>query len=231
LEYYLKVFLIPLGDDQTLFYAEAVPAVIENREVSRHRGALAWAEHQYFRFEKVLRESERGVGLKVRRVWEWLHRRTSPEEAILRTLRLAESVELYSPAEMTSQKAKESWSHYISAKRRKHTLWLIVDTIVSPSTLLLMPIPGPNVVGYWFVYRAFCHLLVLLGIRKAQYEIERTTVHQEKLLGELLNGRNEAKISDFSVKYGLKGLADFISRVDASPGDLSSDSVATTPSA
>jgi hypothetical protein len=227
----LKVFLIPLGDDRTLFYAEPVPAVVENREVSRHKGALAWAEHQYYKFEKVLRESERGIGLRVRRVWEWLHRRTSPDEAVLRTLRLAETVELYAPAEMASQKVKESWSHYISAKRRRHALWLIIDTIVSPLTLLLMPLPGPNVVGYWFVYRAFCHLLVLLGIRKAQDEIERTTVHHEEMLGELLSGRNEAKIIDLSVKYELKDLASFISRVTASPGDISSDSVATTPSA
>jgi hypothetical protein len=220
-----------LGDDRTLFYAEPVPTVVENREVSRHKGALAWAEHQYFKFEKVLRESERGIGLRVRRVWEWLHRRTSPDEAVLRTLRLADTVELYSPAEMTSQKAMESWSHHISAKRRRHTLWLIIDTIVTPLTLLLMPLPGPNVVGYWFVYRAFCHLLVLLGIRKARDEIERTTVHHEEMLDELLNGRNEAKISDLSVKYGLKDLAGFISRVAASPEGLSSDSVATTPSA
>jgi hypothetical protein len=229
LEYYLKVFLIPLGDDRILFYTEPVPTVIENREVSRHKGALAWAEHQYYKFEKVLRESERGIGLRVRQVWEWLHRRTSPDEAVLRTLRLAETIELFSPAEMTSQKAKESWSHYISAKRRSHTLWLIVDTIISPSTLLLMPLPGPNVVGYWFVYRAFCHILVLLGIRKARDEIERMTVHHEEMLGELLNGKNEGKISDLSVKYELRGLAGFISRVAASSGDLSSDSVAATP--
>jgi membrane protein implicated in regulation of membrane protease activity len=92
-------------------------------------------------------------------------------------------------------------------------------------------LPGPNVVGYWFVYRAFCHLLVLLGIRKARDEFERTTVHQEEMLGELLNGRNQAKISALSVKYGLIDLSGFISRVAASPEDLSSDSVATTPSA
>ncbi|MEJ7711591.1 MAG: hypothetical protein WKF84_17425 [Pyrinomonadaceae bacterium] len=38
---------------------------------------------------------------------------------------------------------------------------------MAPIPLVLAPVPGPNVIGYWFWYRAICHALALMGIRRA----------------------------------------------------------------
>ncbi len=41
------------------------------------------------------------------------------------------------------------------------------NAVVAPPALaLLWPLPGPNVIGYWFAYRAIHHALIVLGIRR-----------------------------------------------------------------
>jgi hypothetical protein len=42
------------------------------------------------------------------------------------------------------------------------------NAILAPFTWLLAILPGPNVVGYWFTYRAIHHALIVLGIRRVQ---------------------------------------------------------------
>jgi len=54
-----------------------------------------------------------------------------------------------------------------------------VNTVISPVTLILTPIPGPNLLGYWIAYRAFCHLLAVLGARGAEELIDSTTLNPE----------------------------------------------------
>jgi hypothetical protein len=40
--------------------------------------------------------------------------------------------------------------------------------LVAPLTVVLAPLPGPNLVGYWFVYRAVHHGLILTGLGRAR---------------------------------------------------------------
>ena len=37
-----------------------------------------------------------------------------------------------------------------------------------PVVAILAILPGPNLIGYWFTYRAIHHCLIVLGIRRAR---------------------------------------------------------------
>lgn len=209
----MKVYLLPLGDEECLFYSEG-PELMNEGEVSAPReGVRGWAERKYKSLQAVLTESESGVGLRVRRAWEWLQKRTAPDEPLLRSLRGARSIELLHPSSLSEDEVCEHWKCYLKSRKRRHTFWLVVNAVFSPVTVLLAPVPGPNVIGYWFVYRAVCHLLARLGIRRTLGgEIPTELVASSELDGTFA-AANDERIADVEASFGLKGLGAYLQRV------------------
>jgi hypothetical protein len=208
----LKVLVLQTKEDGLLFYGENSEARDGESEAPSRKGLITWVEQQYLKLERFLNQSERGLGLKLRRAWNWLHRFTGPDEAFLRSLRNQDQIELFYPQTLDPQFVLESWRRYISAKGRKHTVWLIVDTVISPVTLLLTPIPGPNLLGYWIAYRAFCHLLAVLGVRRAQDLVSSTTLIPEGLLDEFGATYSQSAVSRLAEEFEFSGLSDFLNR-------------------
>ncbi len=214
----MKIYWLNLDGEHPVFYSEPLPpteadeaaqsAVAEGGLRENLRG---WAIVRYKSLQKVLHESESGFGLRMRRAWEWLQNQISPHEALPRSLRLATTIELYHPACVSEEKAKEAWAHYLTARWRYHLLWFTVNALVAPLTLLLMWFPGPNVIGYWFVYRAVCHALAMTGLRRAQRGGIETHFHSSEMLGETTLETNE-EITLLAAKLELKELEAFIKR-------------------
>jgi hypothetical protein len=158
-------------------------------EPSRHRdgedeaphgtGFRAWVHRTYHRFQDATERSESGVGRQTRRLFDWLRRFVSPDEPMLRRLRRAEEIRLHHPSTMAPDEARSAWDAYLSGRRRHHVLWFVVDLVVSALTIPLAVLPGPNVFGYWFVYRAACHALALLGIRRAKRQAAAISLHPQ----------------------------------------------------
>jgi hypothetical protein len=210
----LRVFLLRLEEDRILFYSEADEKLTEADKVaSPRRGVPGWVERKYLKLQKVLTESEEGIGLQVRRIWEWLHRHVGIDESILMSLRHGEKLELHYPADFSSQEALESWSRYLSHRYRKHLLWLIADGLMSPLTLLLAPFPGPNVIGYWLVYRSVCHLLAAIGIRNARKKSESLRLIQEPQLDGYWLAPDESRIKAVTAALNLHGLHEYLALV------------------
>ena len=69
---------------------------------------------------------------------------------------------------MPPETAERDWDAFLTSSRRRHWPWFVVNAVVSPLTVLLAPLPGPNLIGYWIAYRAVHHLLILIGIRKVR---------------------------------------------------------------
>jgi hypothetical protein len=217
----LKVYLLPVESEECLFYSEGPELTSEAEVAAPREGVRGWAERKYKSLQAVLTESESGVGLRVRRAWEWLQKRTSPDEPLLRSLRSAESIELVHPSSLNEEAARERWDCYLGSRSRRHTFWLIINSIFSPVTVLLAPLPGPNVIGYWFVYRAVCHLLARLGIRRARRdEIPTEFISSSELDGVFVVG-DEERIAGVEAGLGLKGLGDYLERVNAKRADES----------
>lgn len=211
----MNVYLLRTSTGQTVFYAngrkdgevEESPVESEGRQ-----GALRAVGRRYTAMQKLLKESERGVGLRMRRMWEWLDRRTSPDEGWLRALRTASHVELFYPADkFTEEEARTLWRKYLADRSRRHAFWFVMNFVIAPLTLVLALVPGPNLIGYWFTYRALCHVLVLLGIRSGKQSAAR--FEPSTMLSVPLGGGGDAEhMARIEQHFGLKDLGVYVHR-------------------
>lgn len=212
----MKIYLLSLDGGRCVFYSEGPEAVAETESVEPpRRGLRGWAERRYKSLQAILTESEKGVGLRVRRIWEWLQKRISPDEPVLRALRGVSTIVLHHPLTFTEEETRALWQGYLKGRQGLHMFWFIVNALVSPLTLLLAPLPGPNVIGYWFVYRAVCHLLARLGVRNARSQQVTTKFLSNGELDGSFDAKDDERIASLSSSFGFQGLDDFIKRITA----------------
>jgi hypothetical protein len=211
----VKIYLLSLEGGGCVFYSEGPETVAETETVAPRRGMRGWAERRYKSLQAILTESEKGVGLRVRRIWEWLQKRIPPDEPALRALRGVSAVVLHHPLTFTEEETHALWQAYLKSRQGRHMFWFVVNALVSPLTLLLAPLPGPNVIGYWFVYRSTCHLLARLGARNARSEQVTTAFLSNGELDGSFGAKDDERIASLSSSFGLQGLADFIKRINA----------------
>jgi Mitochondrial K+-H+ exchange-related len=238
----VKVFLLPLDGGRRVFYAEGRDAAPAQEAAAPKGGLRGWLERMSHRggaagpdagkgngdaaVDEALNASWNeagpeaptgGVVGRLRQAWDWLHRRLAPDEAMLKRLGRATRIKLYHPASMDSSEIQRTWREYLARRRRRHWFWLVVTLLVAPLTVVLTVVPGPNVIGYWFVYRAVCHLRVVLGTRRALGDRVATSVHPTPALEPapgLAEGRWVARIAR---RFRLRGLGEFLDRVAAEP--------------
>ena len=211
----MKIYLLSLDGGRCVFYSEGPEAVAEAETVVPRRGLSGWFERKYKSLQLTLNESEKGVGLRMRRAWEWLQKRISPDEPVLRSLRGVGCIELYHPLTLTEEEAQTLWKEYLKSQQGRHTFWSVVNALVSPLTLLLAPLPGPNLIGYWFIYRAVCHWLARLGARNAGSDQVTTTFLSSGELEGPFGVEDDERIASLSSRLGLYGLDSFIKRMAA----------------
>ncbi|WP_435005460.1 hypothetical protein P12x_003327 [Tundrisphaera lichenicola] len=130
---------------------------------------------------------------------------------MLRRLRTTSSIILHHPRSLTMEQTRSAWKSYLAGRRRHHRIWLAIDLLISPLSVILTPIPGPNVIGYWFVYRSICHALALIGVRRASGPGMITLLHASEALDELIGGEQVASIGE---QLGLRRLEDFLCQVE-----------------
>ena len=68
-----------------------------------------------------------------------------------------------------------------------------------------MFVPGPNIIGYWFVYRAICHLLALLGIRRARRQEVPLDCQPSDALNDVPGTPTPEATSRLAAVAGLRG--------------------------
>jgi len=211
----VKVYLLNLGGGRCVFYSEGPEMALEKEIPAPRTGMRGWAERRYKSLQVILTESEKGVGLRVRRIWEWLQKRIPPDEPLLRALRGVSAVVLHHPPTFTEEETRALWQDYLKSRQGRHMFWFVVNAFVSPLTLLLAPLPGPNVIGYWFVYRSACHMLARLGARNARSEQVTSAFLANGELDGAVGIKDEERIASLSSSFGLQGLDDFIKRITA----------------
>lgn len=210
----VKIYLLRLDSGLCIFYSEGPEALAEIETVISRRGLRGWIERKYKSLQVILNESEKGVGLRVRRIWEWLQKRIPPDEPVLRAMRGAHEIKLYYPLGFGEAETITLWKVYLKSRQGRHMFWFIANTLVCPLTLVFAPLPGPNVVGYWFVYRAVCHLLARLGARHARSERVETEYLSATELDGSFGANDQDRIASVSSMFGLSGLDVFINRMN-----------------
>jgi hypothetical protein len=197
----MKVSLAVTDDGRRLFSAEAPES---HDDPVTHHGLRGWVERKAKALKTKWNHADRGVTGKVRHAWEWLNKRVPADEPMLVRLRTAPSIEIHHPSSISSDEARALWSEYLANRRRRHLPWLGVNAVVSPLTVLLAPLPGPNVVGYWFAYRAVRDLLAVLGLRRARSDRVETTFHPTAALDRPLGEGKEPPAGSSMLQGGVE---------------------------
>ncbi len=131
-------------------------------------GIVGRFQARYRRFQAAWKHADSGALLWMRHFWDWLHTWAHPDETMLARLRSARAITVRYPALRDAAEVRLAWSTYLGQQWRRHLVWLVVNGLIAPFSVLFAILPGPNLIGYWFAYRAIHHMLVVWGIRRAR---------------------------------------------------------------
>ncbi len=182
-----------LKDDRSsLFYSDPDHLLADEppeQDAAPGRGLAGRLLTRWHRFQETFRQADAGVMGWCRRIWVWLHSRTQPDEPLLFRLRTTNRLDLHHPLSQSGAETSMAWQAYLTGRRRRHAIRMIANSLIAPiAGLLLFPLPGPNLIGYWFAYRAIHHTLLIGGIRRALGGKIPITYHPESWLDLRVEG-------------------------------------------
>jgi hypothetical protein len=204
----MDVFLVPVGREAYELYCEHVDEP-EAHEAEYEARAYALpdgfgARVKYFltfkfvgrlklRFHQMLADAERERRQEVavadqggwmrratRRVMRWVAESIA-EQRLLWNLRKHETATLNHPHDMTADAAGTVMRQQLARDFDKHRFWLAIDAILLVLSGLLILVPGPNVIGYYFAFRVVGHYFSVRGARKGLDHVQWTPAASEPL--------------------------------------------------
>ena len=134
--------------------------------------------------------SGRGADGRLGRTRDWLVRRVAEsiaEQRTLWSLRSAATATCTHSADLPFAAAADVRTQLLARARRHHLRWAWADAVATMATAILVLLPGPNLIGYYFVFRMFGHFLSWRGARQALDRTEWRSIAEPALteLGRL----------------------------------------------
>ena len=173
----MDVFLVPVAPDRYELYSEEPddPDTLEGAEpppgffrrmAHKVRAALAEAERERRRGEPppTAERASFFSRMKARTVrWaaEWI-----AEQRLLWQLRGKDAVGYIFPDDLPEPQARELLKRSLQSDWERHRFWLAIDAVGLIGSGLLILLPGPNFIGYYFLVRTAGHYFSLRGARQ-----------------------------------------------------------------
>jgi hypothetical protein len=166
----VNVYYLSTQDGQRFFYYDSseIEAEQPGAAVPKSNGLWAWAERRWETIQKAMDDPDGGVTRWVGRAWNWLHSFSHPDETMLAQFASTNEVVLHYPASLPIKSVQKAWRRYLKKRSRSHKFWTAVNVVAIPFGALFMILPGPNVIGFWFVYRAVYHYLAVRGVGRVR---------------------------------------------------------------
>jgi hypothetical protein len=178
----VKIYMLLIDDERFFFFADESELAHEegedNSSSARPRsGIRKWLHDRLAKFKSAWQDAGSGALYWMRRVWDWLHSFVRPDEAMLARLRSVRRINLHHPAVRNKVDVHAHWQNYLIRQRRRHLFWLGFNAVIAPISVILAILPGPNLIGYWFAYRAVHHTFVVWGITRVRRNLIPTELH------------------------------------------------------
>ncbi len=227
----MQVFLIPIGVDVYEPYFEPVEGAEETADteggwLSRQRRKLGdmlrEAEAERHRRHDPAAEAAAGFLVRWRRkMMRWIVERAA-EQRLLWHLRTATHATLAVPSDLAADRALEILRTGFRRDGDRHFRWFVVNLaglVVSAATIL---VPGPNVLGYYFMFTTVGHLLAWRGARhgqhRVQWQVESNAVLTDvRAALSMASPAKEERLHDVAARLGLRHLATFVERLAIPP--------------
>ena len=225
----MQVFLVPVGVASYRLYVEIHDDEAEKeaakdppkgrlgRLTHRLRAMMAEAEAERLRRERG--ETQQGSGL-----WRAIMRKvaeTIAEQRLLWHLRHQTVVQLCHPPDLEAGRAVQEVKSDFAREVSKHRRWMIIDgLLVAITGPLFFFVPGPNIVSWYFTFRAVGHFLSWRGARKGLTLIEWRAESCQPLADvrhaiSLPAADRRQRLEQISDALGLKHFTGFVERVSS----------------
>lgn len=170
----MNVYLVPVGTDRYELYCEipdepddvaAEPSKGFFRKLmTRFKEMIAEAERE--RRHGAPAEPSRGVLGRMRaRTMRWVAESIAEQRLLWHLRRQAEAC-LYYPDDLDEADAVRRLRAQLGRDFDKHRFWLVIDSLGLLASGLVMLVPGPNVLAYFFAFRLVGHYFSLRGARQ-----------------------------------------------------------------
>jgi len=180
----MEVFLIPVGGERHELYCEVADedpsgATPDNDRgffrglVRKFRDTLNHIERDRRRHEDD--EQEHGWFERLKRRALRVVAESIAEQRLLWQMRRQHAAVLVHPEDLTGESALGILRPAMKADFEKHRRWLVIDGVLVLLSALLILVPGPNVIGYYFAFRFVGHYFSMRGARQALDHVVWTT--------------------------------------------------------
>jgi hypothetical protein len=224
----VDVYLVPIGRGRFELYCEPgdepqrpeadAATGFWRRWADRFAAVLAAVEREHEAVSHKDAPAPRGAWARLRvRLISWTAEKVA-EQRLLWRLRGKSQVLARIPDGLDEERAHAVIRGTLSSEFSRHRWWLAVDLLGGLAALALTPIPGPNVVGFYFTFRIVGHFFALRGARHGLTEV-RWNLEPSVILSELggLDGvpedERERRVQAVAERLGLPRLGRFYSRV------------------
>ena len=225
----MDVYLLPVGQDRYELYCEVPDEPEAPAETEPPKGMLQRLRRG---FADMLAEAERErrhgssahrsdvdrgwVARSKARMLRWVAESIAEQRLLWHMRRQTEAC-LFFPDDVTEASATARLRAQLARDRDRHRFWLSIDSVGFVLSGLLMLLPGPNLVAYYFAFRLVGHYLSMMGARRG-LEVVHWRTEGSPPLSELrraigLEPEQRARhVSDVAVKLRLEHLARFFER-------------------
>ena len=217
----MVAYLVPTGRNRCELYSEAPDESLQSPDERAGR-LQRWMHAISVQWHALVEQARRGHGPG--RFARWRDRlvcklaESIAEQRTLWSLRTCQHATLRYAAGQDKDAAKRILDDLLAEARRHHGRWLIVDTLLMIAAAVLTLVPGPNLLGFYFLFRVIGHLQSWRGARQA---IDRVSWSLEPSaeLAELLTLLNvpraarAPRVSEIARRLNLPRLGAFFERV------------------
>lgn len=180
----MDVYLVPVGAERYEPYCETPDGADVPAGDAPSRGVVRRLWH---RFQEMLRAAERAQREDddpndwSDRIMRWVAEKVA-EQRLLWHLRRQQSAALHFPSDLDRAEAMATLRWHLARDADRHRRWMVVEAVLAAITgPLLFFVPGPNLVAYYFVFRAVGHYLSYRGARHGLDAAQWTAVASDGL--------------------------------------------------
>jgi len=224
----MDVFLVPVGGREHQLYVE----IAHDEDIAADRTeSSGWFRRQVDRFRQMLAEAERERLLRERGedggkggLWRAIMARIAEavaEQRLLWHLRNQTDARLVQPDDLAPGEAMAMARAQFASDFAKHRRWCVIDAglaaLIGP---LLFFVPGPNLLAYYFVFRAVGHYFSLRGARQGLSAVAWQALPSPHLSSiravlALPGDERRTRLDQISRDLSLDHLAPFVERISS----------------
>jgi hypothetical protein len=224
----VEVYLVPIGRGRYTLYCEpdddaprpepGKDTGLWKRWTERFSNVLAAVEREHEAHARGDAPAPRGAWARLRvRAVSWMAEKVA-EQRLLWRLRGTTQVLAHVPEGLDDERAHAVIRGTLASEFNRHRWWLAVDLVGGLAALALTPIPGPNLIGYYFTFRIVGHFFALRGARHGLSDV-RWTLEPSSILAELCSldrlpdDERERRVEAVADRLGLRRFGRFYARV------------------